>query len=718
MKGLMIRHPDNSGIYKTVVILWISLSIASVILAIANWTQLHRRLKTFTDAVAIVDASDAIQKALLDIETGQRGFALTGDESFLEPFKNAEKALPRQFNDFAGLVSQNPTDLQRMMELHAQSDNLVNFSAAVIAARREQGLDAAIALVQKGEGKKIMDDIRGRIEAIKSLRYSLVSPEGRSSQNQLLRASLTSLIAGAVGIGAGLFAFYLTRVSLRQQQRERELLEAKLRAEHENLEKSTFLANMSHEIRTPMNAILGFSELLSSEVRDPRHRQYLQSIHASAISLLQLINDILDMSKVEAGALELRPEPTNPREICEFIVTVFSEAAHKKNIKLQCKVADDLPRALLLDRVRLRQILVNLVGNAIKFTDQGHIYTNVTWEKQEPDNSRIILVIEVQDTGVGIPRDKLDAIFKPFVQAGLHHDRERSGTGLGLAIVQRLTQLMGGTVAVASVPGQGSAFHLRFPDVAVSTRLPVSDNTDAESAVDFNALCPAKILIVDDNQQNCNLVAGMFMGSHHKLAFGADGREAVEKAKSFRPDILLIDVRMPNMNGHEALDLLRKTPELQMLPVIAVSASNLSEKQKDLEEEFSGYLRKPFTRRELFNELAQFLPRRESGETLPDAPSPAALNSRGVRGSMIELVTKLRALEAADWRNVRDSGAVNETRSFADKLEKLGRDTDSKELRAYAEALAHYADTYTVDALEKHLQQFPSLIERIEHSGQ
>jgi len=124
-----------------------------------------------------------------------------------------------------------------------------------------------------------------------------------------------------------------------------------------------------------------------------------------------------------------------------------------------------------LDRVRLRQILVNLVGNAIKFTDHGHIYTTVSWEKQESSNSRVILVIEVQDTGVGIPKDRLDAIFKPFVQAGLHHEKEKSGTGLGLAIVHRLPRLMGGTVAVASVPGQGSAFHLRFPDVAVSARV-------------------------------------------------------------------------------------------------------------------------------------------------------------------------------------------------------------------------------------------------------
>ena len=166
-----------------------------------------------------------------------------------------------------------------------------------------------------------------QVSQIKAGRYPFATGEGRSSQTQLLRASLTSLIAGTIGIGAGLFALYLARVSLRHQERERELLEAKLQAEHESQEKSTFLANMSHEIRTPMNAIMGFSELLSTELREPKHRQYLQSIRTSAASLLQLINDILDMSKVEAGVLELHPDPTDPARDLRFPVTLFSEPA-------------------------------------------------------------------------------------------------------------------------------------------------------------------------------------------------------------------------------------------------------------------------------------------------------------------------------------------------------------------------------------------------------
>ncbi len=363
-------------------------------------------------------------------------------------------------------------------------------------------------------------------------------------------------------MGAGLIALWLSYVAVRHQQRERELVDAKLQAEHSNREKTIFLANMSHEIRTPMNAILGFSELLQGDLREPKHKQYLQSIRTSAGSLLMLINDILDMSKIEAGVMELRPEPTDLREICDFLHTLFSEPAAKKGLKLQCIVSENLPAALLMDRIRLRQVLVNLVGNAVKFTDKGGIEVRVSWEKQAT-SSQITLIIEIQDTGVGIPKDKLDTIFKPFVQAGTHRDKEKQGTGLGLSIVKRLTEIMGGTVTVASVMEQGSAFSLRFPDAPISTRLAASEKSSLQEEVDFNELRPASLLVVDDNQTNCELIAGLFVGTHHRLVFGYNGQEAVNMARDIKPDILLLDVRMPGMDGRQALAEIRKTPGLE-----------------------------------------------------------------------------------------------------------------------------------------------------------
>ena len=281
-----------------------------------------------------------------------------------------------------------------------------------------------------------------------------------------------------------------------------------------------------------------------------------------------------------------------------------------------------MPHALLLDRIRLRQILINLVGNAVKFTDKGGVEVRVNWEKQKT-SSHVTLAIDVQDTGVGIPQDKLDAIFKPFVQAGTHREKELQGTGLGLSIVKRLTETMGGSVTVASLLNQGSAFHLRFPDVPISARLPASEKSAPSGEVDFNLLRPATLLIVDDNKTNCQLIAGMFTGSHHQLIFGSSGEEAVAQSRELKPDILLLDVRMPGMDGYQALDEIRKVPGLEFLPIIAVTASNLLREDNTLKERFSGFIRKPFSRRELFDELADFLPRHSKATATEEKDAPA-----------------------------------------------------------------------------------------------
>ncbi len=702
----------NNQIYKFVILVWLTLSVASVVLSSIAWRQLHDALESSQEAVAIKESSEVVLKSMLDAETAQRGFSLTGDDTFLEPFKKAETALPAQFEKLALLARTDTNLMAQVMELRAQSELAIDYHRRVIADRRQKGITAAAGIVKEGQGKRLMDEIRKRVSVVSDAREDLTSVEARTSRSQLLRANLTSMITAIIGLGAGFLAFYLAQVSGRHAQRESELLNARLMAERENREKSTFLANMSHEIRTPMNAILGFSELLYGEIREAKHRGYIQSIRASATSLLQLINDLLDMSKVEAGMVNLRPEPTDPREICDFIKVVFAGPATKRGVKLECHISDDLPRALLLDRGRLRQILVNLVSNAVKFTDHGSIDVRVNFEKQSDSSSRITLIIEVQDTGVGIPKDKIEAIFKPFVQVGTHQEKERGGTGLGLSIVHNLVNLMGGSVTVASVPGQGSAFHLRFPNVPVSIRLPAAEQAEQAKAPNFNDFKPARILAVDDNETNCRLLAGMFEGSHHTIEFGRDGREAVQKSQTFHPDLILLDIRMPEMNGYEAVKEIRKIAGMELLPVIAVTASSMGDEEQSLQEKFNAHLRKPFSRRQLFNELSHFLPKAEKTET----PEPVANRTPESHSAWRLVATQLRALEASEWPGVRDSLAINETRDFAQKLEKLARETDCLPLLTYAEALGHYAETYAVDELEKHLRAFPALIGQIEHS--
>ena len=457
--GCMKRQPGKQ-FYKLVVTAWLAFSLGSVVLAIISWTQLSARMTAGRQIGETRDALNGILESLLDLETGERGYIITSDKQFLEPFNEAETNLPSQFDHLVALVHNDPELLNKITSLRGSVATISAFEYGVIAGRKK-GFDKAAAADSVIQLKNMMDSVRGQIARLDGICRDRQTTLRGEILERVTRANLTTFVAGMFGLGAGLLALWLANVALRHQEREHQLMEAKLKAEHSNQEKTVFLANMSHEIRTPMNAILGFSELLQNQLREPKQRQYLQSIRSSAASLLQIINDILDMSKIESGVMELHPEPTDLREICDFIHTLFMEPAAKKNVKLLCRVTEDLPHAVLMDRIRLRQILVNLVGNAVKFTDKGTIDVNVLWEK-EAANSHITLIIEVQDTGVGIPQDKLDAIFKPFVQAGAHHDKEKQGTGLGLAIVKRLTEMLGGTVTVASLVGQGSAFHLRF----------------------------------------------------------------------------------------------------------------------------------------------------------------------------------------------------------------------------------------------------------------
>jgi signal transduction histidine kinase len=295
-----------------------------------------------------------------------------------------------------------------------------------------------------------------------------------------------------------LVALYLARISFLQEKEQLRLWEAKLRAEKTAVEKSAFLANMSHEIRTPMNAVLGFSELLEGERLTPKQAQYVRSIRASGTALLELINNVLDLSKMEAGKLELRLEPTDLQETFAFLRTMFAQQAMVKSLNLKFE-AQAVPHALLLDRLRLRQLLINLIGNAIKFTGRGEVSVRAQWEPNPGDRSRGSLLLEVKDTGLGISPAKQQEIFKPFVQSNISRNLEHQGTGLGLSIAQRIAQLMNGSITLESAEGVGSTFRVKLADVEISARLPASDLTEPAGAADFNDFAPALVLVVDDN---------------------------------------------------------------------------------------------------------------------------------------------------------------------------------------------------------------------------
>jgi signal transduction histidine kinase/CheY-like chemotaxis protein len=708
------------GIIGPLAIFWLIVTVASVVMGAVAWNRFSRSIDASAEAEQFRESMNQLFSVLQDAEASQRGYLLTGNGAYREAFTNLARTFPEAFERLAASARHDPAGQTDLIELRRLVDlELADLSQA-IARRAEKDPAGSEVAASAEQTRTTMDRIREIIKRRHDNRLDFLSAAGEATRHEMKLVHQMTWMAGLLGIGAGLFALYFYRIDYYQERARRELLEEKLHAEQAVREKSAFLANMSHEIRSPMNAILGFSELLEPEGLTPKQSQYVRAIRDSGAALLHLINDILDLSKLEAGKLELHPDPTDMRDSCEFLRTVFGQQAVMKSLQLQFELSPNLPRALLLDRLRLRQVLVNLLSNAIKFTDRGCVKTRVSWESQGDSRSGTLL-IDVEDTGIGIPAEELEEVFKPFVQADSLRTAEKEGTGIGLTIVKRLTELMGGSLAVKSAVGQGTVFHLRFANVPVSGRLPVGDHAEPGGAVDFNDFAPATLLMVDDNKTNRALMAGIFEKTHHQVHFANNGQEALECLGKAKPDVVLLDIRMPVLDGRTTLAEIRKQASLVSLPVIAVTASSRAGEETELQRQFSGYIRKPFSRQTLFVALAQFLQRaspgnglesQNLGETLQSIPIPSSDQA----AQWQELALELRRQEATEWPTLRESLAVNETRAFAHKLFLLGQAAQCGPLATYAATLTTLADAYAIGQMERHLAAFPKLVESIESS--
>ncbi len=399
---------------------------------------------------------------------------------------------------------------------------------------------------------------------------------------------------------------------MRLEEFVRDLTQARHQAEAAARTKSEFLANMSHEIRTPMTAILGYVELLEDpEFTEEQRRQAGKAIRCNGDHLLDIINDILDISKIEAGKLSVEMIPVVIREIVGDVIDMMKPRANDRGLRLEAWIPATIPRRILTDPLRLRQILINLVGNAIKFTHEGSITVRLAW--LDPGTPLGRVQIEVEDTGIGISEETVDRLFQPFVQADTQHTRQYGGTGLGLAISQRLAVMLGGHIDLKTAPGNGSTFTVQLPcEVALpeEQRFMSSGSSgwpDGKPAAG-TSLAGFRILVVDDAADNRKLIGFHLRKAGAELELAQNGQEALERisgAANHPFDVVLMDMQMPVLDGYEATRQLRLARD--MTPVIAITAHALAEdRDRCLQAGCNDYLTKPIQRDELLETTARW----------------------------------------------------------------------------------------------------------------
>jgi PAS domain S-box-containing protein len=578
--------------------------------------------------------------------------------------------------------------------LHSMADSLIVVDRE---GKIRTANPATYSLLGYAEGKLFGEPIERITSGIELLDAARLQGEESSSGIEVEYVAENGLkipvLASVARMGGHSDTVICMAQDLRERKRaERELLLAKEAAESANRSKSAFLANMSHEIRTPLNAVMGYSQLM---LRDPQlgsgAKENLSIINRSGVHLLALINDILDMSKIEAGQVGLNPAPFDLLDMVKDLEVMFRLRAETKGLRLNVDISPNCQRSMESDVGKLRQVLVNLLGNAVKFTERGSITLRMSMRQHE--NQQLWLSARVEDTGLGIAAEEQTGLFRPFVQSQSGRNLQ-GGTGLGLAISQQFIRLMGGEIRLASEAGKGSTFHFEVPVRAVAGGF-VSKPVETRRVKGLQSTQPApRVLIVDDEPNNRGWLTRLLKIIGFSIREAEDGAAAIRVWQEWKPDVILMDMRMPVMDGLEATRRIRQHAGGTETVIIALTASAMNEDRLTvMQSGVNDFISKPCQEDELLRKMQAHLnlgylydgteaPGNEAGAALGSGPRSVA-----IQDALLELPPEFaRELRLAIQNG--DKGRLDQL------IEQIGeRDV------AVSQALKHLADRYEYDAL-------------------